>query len=180
MIFSKIGQLPRHLYCWVDSRFTHEEPIGFVEAMWVGLTSIPGRAWGINVLLRDGGSSTVVYLHTQSTSMIHKKNSIHRNGQSAKPSFGIVTAIISLFFAMTISASAYPPRWETMYCQDNTYFQQPTYWTDIQIVQIRTRNSFFPSWTTVDLPSYPQIGWSSEIVPSSYQPILFPNLGLPR
>lgn len=55
MIFSKIGQLPRHLYCWVDSRFTHEEPIGFVEAVWVGLTSIPGRAWGINVLLRDGG-----------------------------------------------------------------------------------------------------------------------------
>ena len=55
MIFSKIGQLPRHLYCWVDSRFTHEEPIGFVEAIWVGLTSIPGRALGINVILRDGG-----------------------------------------------------------------------------------------------------------------------------
>jgi hypothetical protein len=23
--------------------------------MWVGVTSIPGRAWGINVILRDGG-----------------------------------------------------------------------------------------------------------------------------
>jgi hypothetical protein len=56
MIYSKIAPLPRHLYCWVDSRFTHEEPIGFVEAMWVGLTSIPGRTWGVSVLLRDGGA----------------------------------------------------------------------------------------------------------------------------
>jgi hypothetical protein len=24
--------------------------------MWVGLTAIPGRAWGINVILRDGGA----------------------------------------------------------------------------------------------------------------------------
>jgi hypothetical protein len=24
--------------------------------MWVGVTSIPGRAWGINVILRDGGA----------------------------------------------------------------------------------------------------------------------------
>jgi hypothetical protein len=24
--------------------------------MWVGLTSIPGRAWGINIILRDGGA----------------------------------------------------------------------------------------------------------------------------
>ena len=55
MIYSKIAPLPRHLYCWVDSRFTHTKPIGFVEAMWVGLTSIPGRTWGISVLLRDGG-----------------------------------------------------------------------------------------------------------------------------
>ena len=55
MIFSKIAPLPRHLYCWVDSRFTHQKPVGFVEAMWVGLTSIPTRTWGISVLLRDGG-----------------------------------------------------------------------------------------------------------------------------
>lgn len=55
MSYAKIAPLPRHLYCWVDSRFTHEEPIGFVEAMWVGLTSIPGRVWGISVLLRGGG-----------------------------------------------------------------------------------------------------------------------------
>jgi hypothetical protein len=56
MIFSKIGNIPVHQYVHIDSRYTHKEPCGFVEAMWVGITSIPGRAWGINVILRDGGA----------------------------------------------------------------------------------------------------------------------------
>jgi hypothetical protein len=55
MIFSKIGYPPQHKYIWVDTRFTHEKPIGFVEAEWVGLTSIPNEVWGINVIFRDGG-----------------------------------------------------------------------------------------------------------------------------
>jgi hypothetical protein len=53
---TKIGALPTHRYIYIDSEFTHENPIGPVEAMWVGLTSIPSRAWGINVILRDGGA----------------------------------------------------------------------------------------------------------------------------
>ena len=56
MNYTKIGALPTHRYIWVDSTYTHEEPCGLVEAMWVGLTAIPGRAWGINVILRDGGA----------------------------------------------------------------------------------------------------------------------------
>ena len=56
MNYTKIGALPTHRYIWVDSKYTHEEPYGLVEAMWVGLTAIPGRAWGINVILRDGGA----------------------------------------------------------------------------------------------------------------------------
>ena len=56
MNYTKIGALQTHRYIWVDSAYTHEEPVGLVEAMWVGLTSIPGRAWGINVILRDGGA----------------------------------------------------------------------------------------------------------------------------
>ena len=56
MNYTKIGALQTHRYIWVDSTYTHEEPCGLVEAMWVGLTSIPGRAWGINVILRDGGA----------------------------------------------------------------------------------------------------------------------------
>jgi hypothetical protein len=127
------------------------------------------------------GCSTETYHHTQSTSnMNHKKNSNPSNGQFTKPSFGIVTAITSLFFAMIISALAYTPRWENMYCQGNIYFQQPTYWTDIQIVQIRTRNSFSPSWTTVDLQFNQPTGLYSPITPSLYQPILFPALSYPR
>ena len=56
MNYTKIGALPTHRYIWVDSKYTHEEPYGLVEAMWVGLTAIPGRAWGINVILREGGA----------------------------------------------------------------------------------------------------------------------------
>lgn len=56
MNYTKIGALQTHRYIWVDSQYTHEEPCGLVEAMWVGLTSIPGRVWGINVILRDGGA----------------------------------------------------------------------------------------------------------------------------
>ena len=56
MNYTKIGALPSHRYIYIDSKYTHEDPIGFVEAMWVGITSIPARAWGINVILRDGGA----------------------------------------------------------------------------------------------------------------------------
>jgi len=56
MRYTKIGPVPTHRYIWVDSAYTHEEPCGLVEAMWVGLTSIPARVWGINVILRDGGA----------------------------------------------------------------------------------------------------------------------------
>lgn len=50
----QIGSLPRHQYVWVDSRFTHEEPCGFVPAVWFGLVSIPGRVWGCNVMFESG------------------------------------------------------------------------------------------------------------------------------
>jgi hypothetical protein len=55
-MFTKIGHLPRHQYIWIDSSFTHEEPRGLVEACWVGVTAIPARTWGINVILREGGA----------------------------------------------------------------------------------------------------------------------------
>lgn len=55
MMFTKYGSIPHHKYILVDSSFTHESPIGWQEAMWVGVTSIPGRAWGLNVVFRLGG-----------------------------------------------------------------------------------------------------------------------------
>jgi hypothetical protein len=52
---TKIGSLPYHRYVWVDSRFTHEEPVGWVRAEWFGLVSHPGRVWGCNVMFSFGG-----------------------------------------------------------------------------------------------------------------------------
>ena len=48
------GSIPKHQYIWVDSAFTHKKPIGFVPAIWFGLTSFPSRAWGFNVMLESG------------------------------------------------------------------------------------------------------------------------------
>ena len=49
-----VGELPRHLYCYVDSRYTHQEPTGFIPAVWFGLISYPGRTWGCTVMLESG------------------------------------------------------------------------------------------------------------------------------
>jgi hypothetical protein len=51
---SFIGSIPKHQYVWVDSQFTHKKPTGFVPAVWFGLTSFPGRAWGFNVMFENG------------------------------------------------------------------------------------------------------------------------------
>lgn len=49
-----VGELPRHLYVWVDTQFTHAKPIGFVPAVWFSLVSYHGRMWGCTVLLESG------------------------------------------------------------------------------------------------------------------------------
>ena len=54
MINSFAGPIPKHLYVWVDSSFTHKTPCGFVPAVWFGMNSYPGRAWGLNVMLESG------------------------------------------------------------------------------------------------------------------------------
>ena len=56
MIHSLIGPLPRHLYVYVDTTFTHREKqkIRYQPAVWFGLTATPGRMWGCTVLLESG------------------------------------------------------------------------------------------------------------------------------
>lgn len=54
MIFSLIGELPRHQYVYVDTTYTHKEPAGFAPAVWFGLVSFPGRMWGCNVMFESG------------------------------------------------------------------------------------------------------------------------------
>ena len=51
---SVIGDIPKHQYVFVDTLFTHQEPQGFVPAVWFGIVSYPGRAWGLNVMLESG------------------------------------------------------------------------------------------------------------------------------
>lgn len=47
--------LPRHLYCYVERRFLSAGTKDGLEACsWFGLTSVPGRAWGLSVLLECG------------------------------------------------------------------------------------------------------------------------------
>ena len=42
-----IGQLPHHQYVHVDTGFTHRTPeVSSITAIWFGLVSYPGRAWG--------------------------------------------------------------------------------------------------------------------------------------
>lgn len=51
-----IGPLPRHLYAYVDTGFTHQTPQTprFQPCVWFGLVSHPGRMWGCTVLLESG------------------------------------------------------------------------------------------------------------------------------
>lgn len=48
--------LPRHLYCYVERSFIAVDrgDRGLERCTWFGLTSVPGRAWGLTVLLECG------------------------------------------------------------------------------------------------------------------------------
>lgn len=49
-----VGELPRHLYCYVDSTYTHKKARGFIPCVWFGLVSYPSRLWGCTVMLECG------------------------------------------------------------------------------------------------------------------------------
>lgn len=48
------ASLPKHQYVWVDKSFIREGGTGFEPAVWFGIHSHPGRAWGCHVLLECG------------------------------------------------------------------------------------------------------------------------------
>ena len=64
---SGIGELPTHQYVYVDSVFTHEEPQGFLPAVWYGLVAHPGRTWGCTLLLESGACYRNLPLHALAT-----------------------------------------------------------------------------------------------------------------
>jgi len=61
MIYAHAGSLPRHHYVLIEPNAigTH----GWLKAVWFGLTSYPGRAWGCHVLLECGAVYRNVPLH---------------------------------------------------------------------------------------------------------------------
>ena len=48
------GALPQHQYVSVDSQFCARGPRRWLSAVWFGLVSYPGRAWGCHVMLECG------------------------------------------------------------------------------------------------------------------------------
>ena len=63
-MYHLIGQLPHHQYVQVDTRFTHTQPVlPSTPAVWFGLVSYPGRAWGCTVLLESGAVYRNLPLH---------------------------------------------------------------------------------------------------------------------
>ncbi len=68
MSFTLVGELPRHLYCYVDSRLTHSKPQGFIPCIWFGLVSYPGRLWGCTIMLECGAIYRNVPCHAMSFS----------------------------------------------------------------------------------------------------------------
>lgn len=48
------ASLPHHQYVWVDQSFIREGGSGWEPAVWFGLHSHPGRAWGCHVMLECG------------------------------------------------------------------------------------------------------------------------------
>lgn len=62
--YDLIGQLPHHQYVHVDTAFTHKAPeVSSTPAVWFGLVSYPGRAWGCTVLLESGAVYRNLPLH---------------------------------------------------------------------------------------------------------------------
>lgn len=54
MIHSISGPIPFHIQLWVDMREFTKDQQGMTRAIWFGLSSMPGRAWGLHVMLECG------------------------------------------------------------------------------------------------------------------------------
>ena len=56
MLYTGSGNIPHHIYCWVDSSFirTDVKPYTFEPCIWFALHSRTGQAWGCHVMLECG------------------------------------------------------------------------------------------------------------------------------
>ena len=62
-IYSQVGNLPRHLYCYVDREITRKTSQGFEQCVWFAVNSTHGRLWGANVVLECGAIYRNVPIH---------------------------------------------------------------------------------------------------------------------
>jgi len=53
-MYSGSGDLPKHIYCFVDSSFIRTKGKGFEPCVWFAIRSWPGRAWGCHIMLECG------------------------------------------------------------------------------------------------------------------------------
>lgn len=63
MTSTLVGGLPLHRYVVVDSTFCARGPRRWLPAVWFGLVSYPGRAWGATVLFESGAIYRNLPLH---------------------------------------------------------------------------------------------------------------------
>ncbi len=56
MLYTGSGNIPNHIYCYVDSSFVRKnvESNSFEPCVWFALHSKPGHAWGCHVMLECG------------------------------------------------------------------------------------------------------------------------------
>lgn len=72
MIYSHSGPIPKHRYVWLEPSAVGDHD--WIQAVWFGLVSYPGRAWGCNVLLECGAIYRNVPLNKLSTVNEYKTN----------------------------------------------------------------------------------------------------------
>ncbi len=54
-----VSDLPRPMYAYVDEHYLTGRDSKFVECLIYGLSALPGRAWGLSVLMKNGA----IYQH---------------------------------------------------------------------------------------------------------------------
>lgn len=71
MKYTTVGELPRHIYCYVDSTYIFKDPkvAPMVPCVWFGLVSYPGRLWGCTIMLECGA----VYRNVPSHALAFEK-----------------------------------------------------------------------------------------------------------
>ena len=56
MLYTGSGNIPHHIYCWVDSSFIRKDvkPNTYEPCVWFALHAKAGHSWGCHVMLECG------------------------------------------------------------------------------------------------------------------------------